>query len=387
MTSRRDYYEILGVERTATQEEIKKAYRKLAFEFHPDRNPDNKEAEEKFKEISEAYQVLSDQQKRQIYDQYGHDGLKGGSFQGATDFDLSEALRVFMEGFGGFGDFFGGGFGSSSGRRKERRKRGSDLQINLELSLEEIATGIKKTLKLKKYVPCQACDGSGAAEGSRPQTCPTCNGVGEVKQVSQTFFGQFVNVSTCPKCHGKGEIISDPCAKCFGQGIVTGEETVDIEIPAGISEGQILRVNGKGNAGPQNGYPGDLHIKIKEKDHPYFDRDGMNLYYQVYVSIPQLILGDEIEVPTLDGNAKIKLHPGTTPNQVFKLKGKGLPSLDSYGRGDILVELLLHVPDKLSDEEKELVEQLKESENFIPPKKHGKKKKSFYQKVKDAFNL
>jgi molecular chaperone DnaJ len=384
--SHKDYYQILGVSRNATEEEIKKAYRKLAFQYHPDRNPDNKEAEEKFKEISEAYQVLSDPQKRAIYDQYGEEGLKGGGFGSATDFDLSEALRVFMEGFGGFNDFFGG-FGSGSSRRRERRKRGSDLQITLELSYEEIATGVKKSLKLKKYVPCPDCNSSGAASGSRPVTCPQCKGTGEIRQVSQTFFGQFVNVSTCPRCEGTGEVISNPCKTCNGYGIVRGEEMVDVEIPAGISEGQILRVNGKGNAGPQNGYPGDLHIKIKEKEHPYFERDGMNLYYRMYVSIPQIILGDEVEIPTLEGSAQIKIPAGTNPDHIFKLKGKGLPALDSYGRGDILVEMVLHVPKNLTLEEKELIEKLKQSPNFIPPAKNAKRKKSFYQKVKDAFHF
>lgn len=386
MAAKRDYYEILGIPRTATEEEIKKAYRKLAFQYHPDRNPDNKEAEEKFKEISEAYQVLSDPEKRALYDRYGHDGLQSGGFHGASDFDLSEALRVFMEGFGGFGDFFGG-FGSSSSRRRERKKRGSDLQITLELSYEEIASGVHKSLKLKKYITCSDCHGTGAAPGSQPTVCPQCKGTGEIRQVSQTFFGQFVNVSTCPRCEGTGEVITNPCKTCFGQGIVRGEETVEIDIPAGISEGQILKVSGKGNAGPQNGYPGNLLVKIKEKEHPYFERDGMNLYYRMYVSIPQLVLGDEVEVPTLDGKAKIKIHPGTSPDYIFKLRGKGLPSLDSYGKGDLLVELVLYVPKSLSKEEKELMKNLKNSPNFTPPDKHLKKKKSFYQKVKDAFNM
>ncbi len=386
MTAQRDYYEILGIDKSASEEEIKKAYRKMAFKYHPDRNPDDKDAEEKFKEISEAYQVLSDSNKRAMYDRYGHDGLRGGGFSGATDFDISEAMRVFMEGFGGFGDFFGG-FGGSSRRSGRRKNRGSDLQISLELTLEEIAKGVNKTLKVKKLVTCDKCNGSGAAPGSSPSTCPTCKGVGEVRQVTQSFFGQMVNITTCPDCGGDGTIINDPCEVCRGQGVVKSEETIEVEIPAGISEGQILKVNGKGNMGAKNGYPGDLHIYVKEKEHEYFIREGMDLYYILNVSIPQLVLGDEVEIPTLDGPVAIKIPAGTTPDKVFKLKGKGLPRLHSSQIGNLLVALSLHVPKHLTKDESEIMRQLMEADHFKPEKQHGKNKKGFYEKVKDVFNL
>lgn len=382
---KKDYYELLEIDRNASQEEIKKAYRKLAFQYHPDRNPNNKEAEEKFKEISEAYQVLSDPEKRAIYDRYGHEGLQGG-FRSAPDFDLSEALRVFMEGLGGFSDFFEG-FGSSRSSRRERRKRGSDLQVNLELTLEEIATGVRKTLKVKKHLRCEQCGGSGAEKGSAPAVCPQCKGKGEIRQVSQTFFGQFVNISVCPRCEGRGEVISSPCSSCAGLGVIRGEESIEAEIPPGISEGQILRISGKGNVGPHGGYPGDLLIHIREKEHPLFERDGNDLRYRMYVSIPQLVLGDEMEIPTLEGTTRLKITPGTTPDHVFRLKGKGLPSLNHGGRGDLLVEMVLWIPKKLTAEEQKLIGSLAKSPNFIPPEQNAKKEKSFYQKIKDAFHL
>ena len=387
MSTNKDYYELLGVNREANDDEIKKAYRKLAFQYHPDRNPDNKDAEEKFKEISEAYQVLSDTNKRSMYDRYGHDGLRSGGFgTGGADFDISEAMRVFMEGFGGFGDFFGG-FGGSPGGTRKRKNKGSNLQISLALTYEEIAKGATKKIKVSKHVSCEECNGSGSAPGSTPVTCSTCKGAGEVKQVSQSFFGQMVNITTCPTCQGDGKMIKSPCAYCHGQGITKGEETIEVEIPAGIGEGQILRVNGKGNAGQRDGYPGDLHVYIKEKEHEYFVRDGMDIHYLLNVSFSQLVLGDEVEIPTLENPVSIDITPGTQADKIFKLKGKGLNHLNSMQKGDMLVGLSLHVPKKISKEDTELLQLLRKSANFIPEKKHGKQKKGFYQKVKEVFNF
>jgi len=374
----KDYYEILGVSRDASQEEIKKAYRRLALKYHPDRNPGDKEAEEKFKEAAEAYEVLSDPEKRRIYDQYGHAGLKGGFDRGFADFDLTDALRTFMEGFGDLGDFFG------FGRRRSERgpERGSDLQIRISLTLEEIATGVEKKIRVKKLVPCDECDGTGIAKGYGATTCPTCHGSGEVRQVSRSIFGQFVNITTCPTCHGEGRIISNPCPRCHGEGRVRGESTISIKIPAGVATGNYLTIRGEGNYGPRNGPPGDLIVVIEEKEHPYFERHGEDILYDLPVGFSQLVLGAEVEVPTLDGKVKFRIPAGTQSGKIFRLKGKGIPRLNAYGRGDQLVRVMLYTPEKISGEERKLIEKLAEYEKKHLERlrqKEGKKKKGFFR--------
>ncbi len=396
MATKRDYYEVLGVSREASQDEIKAAYRKLAMKYHPDQNQGNKDAEEKFKEVAEAYEILSHAEKRQRYDRFGHEGV--GSGVGDFDFshfDLSDALRIFMqEGFG-FGDIFGGG------RRRggPRQEAGRDLQVTLQLSLEEIAAGVTKKLKIVKLVRCDECRGSGLKSGAQPSTCPTCQGRGEVRQVSRSIFGQFVNVSTCPQCRGAGRIITNPCSTCRGDGRVRGEEMVEVKIPAGVATGNYLTVREKGDVGPRGGPSGDLHVVIEEKEHPLFVRHGNDVIYDLYLSFPELALGVEKDIPTLavdkDGKelppedtnryqqVRIHVHPGTQPGKVFRLRGKGLPELQSYQKGDLLVQVKVWVPTKLNPREKELLQELSEMENMQPPKKG----KSFFQKFKEALNI
>ncbi len=370
---KRDYYEVLGVSRTATIEEIKKAYRKLAMQYHPDRNPGSREAEEKFKDAAEAYEVLSNEEKRRIYDQYGHEGLSGGfSGGGFTDFDLSDALRTFMQGFGGFEDFFGMGHGRERGAR-----RGSDLQIRLKLTLEEIAAGVEKKIKVKKYVTCQACKGTGARGGTGVKTCPVCHGTGEVRQVSRSIFGQFVNITACPNCHGEGTIIEDPCPICKGEGRVRGEETITVKIPAGVSTGNYLTLRGEGNVGPRGGSAGDLIVIIEEKGHEFFERHGDDILFHLNVGFSQLVLGTEVEVPTLTGKVVLKIPAGTQSGKIFRLKGKGVPHLNHYGSGDELVRVQVETPSQLSKEEKELYGRLAELEKKRFQSERKKKSRKF----------
>ncbi|MCB1059726.1 MAG: molecular chaperone DnaJ [Calditrichaeota bacterium] len=377
--AKRDYYEVLGVDRSATQDDIKKAYRKLAMEFHPDRNKGDSAAEEKFKEVGEAYAVLSDQQKRAQYDRFGH--MTGGAGprpgQGGFEFDLSDALRQFMEG-GMFGDIFGQQRGRGGG---STRVRGNDLQLKLALTLEEISEGVRKTIKVRRFRPCETCKGSGAAAGSQPTECPTCRGQGQVRQVSRTILGQFVNIQTCPQCHGEGRIVSNPCKTCSGDGRTRQEETIHVDVPAGVAAGQYITLRGEGHSGPRNGPAGDLIVLIDEKEHEYFERDGDNIIYKLSVSIPQLLLGGTVEVPTLTGKAQLKLESGITPGKLLRMRGKGLPSLNGYGRGDQLVEIELYVPKKLSSSEREMIEKLSQSENF----KVQANDKGFFERVKEAF--
>ncbi len=375
----KDYYAILGVSREATAEEIKKAYRRLAVQYHPDKNPGNKEAEEKFKEAAEAYEVLSNPEKRRIYDQYGHAGLKGGFSGGFTDFDLSDALRTFMEGFGDFGDLFG--FGRRRGQRGP--EQGSDLQVRISVTLEEVARGAEKKIRVKRLIPCDACDGTGVAEGYGASTCPTCHGTGEVRQVTRSIFGQFVNIAPCPNCHGEGKIISNPCPKCHGEGRIRGESTITINIPPGVATGNYLTLRGEGNYGPRKGPPGDLIVVIEEKEHPYFERHGEDVLYDLHVGYSQLVLGAEVEVLTLNGKVKFKIPAGTQSGKVFRLRGKGIPRLNGYGRGDQLVRVQLYTPEKISGEEKKLLEKLAAFEekhlNRMDKKSHKKKKGFFRQ--------
>jgi molecular chaperone DnaJ len=378
--AKRDYYEILGVERNASEEEIKKAYRKLAMQYHPDRNKGDKDAEEKFKEVGEAYAVLSDTDKRARYDRFGHAATGPGAGAGAPwsfEFDLSDALRQFMEG-GVFSDFFGGMRGEPRG---PTRMRGSDLQISLKLTLEEVATGVSKKIKVHRYVACEECGGTGAKRGTSRVSCPTCRGSGQVRQVSRSILGQFVNITTCPQCHGQGTIVKDPCPVCHGDGRVRGESVVNVDIPAGVSTGNYIQLRGQGNAGPYGGPPGDLIVGIEEKEHRYFTRHGSDILYELALSIPQAVLGDEVEVPTLTGRARLRIEPGTPPGRILRMRGRGLKHLNGYGTGDQLVEIRLHIPERLTAHERRLFEEMKESDNLKPKTDQ----KSFFGKAKDPF--
>lgn len=382
--SKRDYYEILGVSRNASDEEIKKAYRKMALKYHPDKNPGDKEAEEKFKEAAEAYEVLRDPEKRSRYDRYGHAGVGGASGSGGFNMSMDDIFSQFGD---IFGDAFGGafsGFGGFSGTRRRRRvNRGSNLRVKVKLTLEEIAKGVEKKIKVNKYVPCEKCGGSGSAGGSSYSTCPTCHGTGQVTRITNTFLGQMQTSSTCPTCGGEGQMIVNKCTACNGDGIVRGEEVISIRIPAGVEAGMQLSMSGKGNAGARGGVPGDLIILIEEKEHPYFERDGQNLLFDAYISFPEAALGATIEIPTLDGKARIKIPAGTQSGKVFRLKGKGLPSVNSYGTGDLLVNLNVWTPKKLTAEEKKLLEKLAQSPNFTP--NPGKDERSFFSRMKEYF--
>ncbi|OQX86137.1 molecular chaperone DnaJ [candidate division KSB1 bacterium 4484_87] len=374
----RDYYDVLGISRDANETEIKKAYRKLALQYHPDKNPGDKEAEEKFKEISEAYEVLKDPEKRRRYDMYGNAGMKGG-FEGfgGFDFDLSDALRTFMsEGFG-FGDFFGT---STRSQRRASRTRGADLQIRLKLTLEEIADGVTKKIKLKRYARCEACGGSGAKKGSSSVTCSVCQGSGEIRQVSRTIFGQMVNVTTCSNCGGEGRVIRDKCPVCNGQGRVKEENSISVNIPAGVATGNYITLRGEGHVGPRGGTTGNAIIIIEEEEHPYFERHGDDVLYDLYISFSQAALGDDVEVPTLKGKAKLSIPAGTQSGKILRMRGKGIRHLHNHGYGDELVRILVWTPTKLSEKEKQLFRQLSKMENIRPPKGD----KSFFKKIKDA---
>jgi molecular chaperone DnaJ len=376
--TKRDYYEVLGVQKSANEEEIKKAYRKLAMEHHPDRNPGDTQSELKFKEIAEAYEILRNPQKRQTYDRFGHGGLKGG-FEGfgAADFDLADALRTFMsEGFG-FGDIFGMGRGWSGG---SRRRRGSDLQIKLKLSLEDIAAGVQKKIKLKKLTTCDECGGTGAAAGAGLLECSNCRGSGEVRQVSQSLFGQFVNITACPTCRGEGKVVREPCLACDGGGRKRGDSTVSVEIPAGVASGNYLTLRGEGNVGPNGGPTGDVIVLIEEEEHEYFQRHGDDILYNLPLSFHQVALGDDLEVPTLNGKAKLHFQAGTQTHKILRMRGKGIPHLHSNGRGDQLVRIVVWTPTKLSANDKKLLQELADSEHFGPPKND----RGFFKKMKEA---
>ena len=369
--TKRDYYEVLGINRGASTEEIKKAYRKLALQFHPDRNPGSKEAEEQFKEATEAYEVLRDKEKRARYDQFGHAGISGagaeawGGFPGG--FDLSDALRAFMRDFGGFGGFEDL-FGTTSRRRRGPRViRGNDLQVKLRLSLQEVSHGAKKRIKVTKMNTCSRCNGSGAKSGSSRETCSTCRGTGELRQVSRSLFGQFVNITTCPSCNGQGTVIKEACPLCKGEGRVKGSKSVEVMIPAGVATGNYITLEGQGDIGPRGGLPGDLIILIEELEDEIFERHGYDILCDLPVSFSQLALGAKIEIPTLDGKAALKIPPGTHSHKVFRLKGKGIPHIHSSARGDQLVRLIAWTPQNLSKEEREIFDQLEERIKNKPP--------------------
>ena len=375
--AKRDYYDVLGVERNASEEDIKKAYKKLAFQHHPDKNPGDKHAEEKFKELAEAYEVLRDSEKRRRYDQFGHAGTRtGGAYAGGFDFgafDLSDALRTFMRDFGGMGGFeeiFGE---STRGRRRGRvtGERGRDLKVEVTLTLEEIAKGVEKTIKLKRMIPCEVCNGSGAERGSGKATCPQCKGAGEIRHVRQSIFGQMMTVTTCPRCRGEGEIIEKPCSNCGGDGRVRGSSTINVKVPPGVATGNYIPLRGHGDAGARGGPAGDVYVFIEEEEHPVFKREGNDILIHFPISIAQAALGDEIEVPTLDGKTLLKIPAGTQSGKIFRMRGRGIPALNGYGKGDELVQVVVWVPTSLSVEEKRFLKQLSEMPGFKPPKDKG----------------
>ena len=381
--AKRDYYEILGVNKNASADEIKKAYRKLAIKYHPDKNPGNKEAEEKFKEAAEAYSVLSDADKKAKYDQFGHAGVDGAGpdFSGGFG-NLNDILNdLFGGAFGGFGAGFGSGFGG--GRRQERVYKGRDIRVRAKLTLEEIANGVEKEISIEKSVPCPDCGGRGAKNSSDIKICPACNGSGQVQRVVNSFFGQTVTYSTCQQCGGEGKIISNPCHKCSGSGLVRQRETIKVKIPAGVESGMQLTVQGEGHAAKNNGINGDLLVVIEELEHPLFKREGTNLFHTAIISMIDAVLGCEITVPCLDGTYKIKVEPGTQSGKIVRLKGKGLPSLNGYGNGDLYVKLAVWIPKKLNKEEKAMFESLRNNENMKP--NPSKEDKSFFDKLKDLF--
>ncbi|HZG25808.1 MAG TPA: molecular chaperone DnaJ [Chitinophagaceae bacterium] len=386
--AKRDYYEILGVAKGAGADEIKKAYRKVAMQFHPDRNPGDKAAEEKFKEAAEAYEILSDADKRAQYDRYGHAsvGSNGRGFSGSGNMNMDDIFSQFGDIFGDdvFGSFFSGGRGGRGGTGRPQGVKGSNLRIKLKLSYEEIAKGVTKSVKVKKYVPCNTCGGSGAKDKGSVQTCNSCGGSGQVRKVTNTFLGQMQTVTTCPVCNGEGSTITAKCGSCKGEGRVYGEETVSIDIPAGVQEGMQLSMSGKGNAGERGGSNGDLIILIEEEAHPDLHRDGLNVAYDLYITFPDAVFGTNLEVPTIDGRAKIKIPAGTQSGKIFRLKGKGFPAVNSYEKGDQLIHVNVWTPQTLSSEEKAMMEKMNQSQNFQPHP--DKTEKNFFDKVREMFS-
>ena len=384
--SKRDYYEVLGVTKSSSGDEIKKAYRKTAMQFHPDRNPGDKGAEDKFKEAAEAYEVLSDGDKKAKYDRFGHQAFGPGT-SGFHNTNTEDIFSHFGDIFGDdiFGNFFGGGGrrgGSSSGRA--RGTRGSNLRIKLKLNFEEMAKGVSKNIKVKKYVPCNVCGGSGAKDKNSVQTCSTCGGNGQVKKVTNTFLGQMQTVTTCPACNGEGTTVTAKCTNCKGEGRMYGEETVNVDIPAGVQEGMQLSLSGKGNAGERGGGAGDLLILVEEEAHKELHRDGLNVAFELHISFTDAAFGTQVEVPTIDGKAKIKVPPGTQSGKIFRLKSKGFPEVNGYNRGDQLIHVSVWTPQNLSSEEKNILEKLGSSPNFKP--QPVKSDKNFFERVKEVFS-
>lgn len=381
--AKRDYYEVLGVEKSADDATIKKAYRKLAMQFHPDKNPDNKEAEEKFKEASEAYEILSDKDKRQLYDQYGHAGIENqfgaGGFSWENFTHRGDLNDIFGDSFGGiFESIFGGGFG---GRSQRSSNRGEDLQIELSLSLKEIAVGVEKTIKIGTKESCDKCGGSGSSDGAS-ETCSQCRGTGQVRQIRQSLFGQMQTVSECPSCRGEGKIIKNKCTQCYGEGRKGKAKEINVKVPAGVEEGQYIRLRGQGNVGPRGGTRGDILVLIHEKQDDVFERDGNNIVLEFPISVSQAVLGDEIIVPTLTGSVKMKVPSGTQSGRLFRLKGQGIQGLNSYSRGDQIVRAIVVTPTKLNKEETELYTRLKEFDK----KREMKPGKSFLAKLREYFS-
>ena len=366
--AKRDYYEVLGINKSATADEIKKAYRKMAIKYHPDKNPGDKEAEEKFKEAAEAYSVLKDPEKKAQYDQFGNAGMNGGAGGfGGGSMNMDDIFSMFGDIFGGrgFGGFSGfGGFGGG-GERQQPRFRGSDLRVKVRLNLSEISEGVTKKFKLKKNVVCPHCNGSGA-EGNSTETCPDCHGTGRTVRTVRTPFGIMNSETTCPKCNGEGRIIKNKCSHCNGEGVIAGEEIVEASIPAGVQEGMVLTMRGKGNAGRRNGIAGDLQIVVEEEQDETLIRQENDLIFNLLLDIPTATLGGTVEIPTIDGKAKVTINPGTQPSTVMRLRGKGLPVLNGYGRGDIIVNISVYIPETLNKDEKKSIEKFRESDNFRP---------------------
>jgi molecular chaperone DnaJ len=371
-----DFYSVLGVARTASDDEIKKAYRKLAMQYHPDRNNGSKEAEEQFKAISEAYDVLRDPDKRAAYDRYGEAGLRGGGGGGFHHVDLSEALNMFMRdfgGLGGFSDLFGSG-------RAQASRTGADVKVQINLTLTEVATGVDRTLTMRLLDACDKCNGNGAEPGTTPQRCATCGGSGEVRRAQRSFFGQFVSVAPCPTCGGEGTVVSTPCKKCRGDGRVRAEKTLTIRVPAGVATGQYMTLRGRGNAGPRGGERGDVIVMFSVEDDPRFERDGDDLYSEVLVSYPQLVFGTDIDVPTVTGTVALRVPPSTHSGHVFHVRGKGLPRVNASGTGDLHVRVQLWTPDELTREEETLIRKLAE----VAAKPPQTRAKGFWTKMKEA---
>lgn len=395
MAQKRDYYEVLGVSKDASEDEIKKAYRKIAIKYHPDRNPGDKVAEEKFKEAAEAYDVLHDPQKKQQYDQFGFNGPMGGGAGGfgggfgGGGFSMDDIFSMFGDifgghGGGGFGGF--GGFGGGGGARRKPQYRGADLRMKVSLTLQEVLTGTTKKFKVKKDVACQHCHGTGAEAGSGSETCPTCHGSGVVSRTVRTMLGMMQTQSECPTCHGEGTVIKNKCTECGGTGVVKGEEVVEVKIPAGVAEGMVVNVPGKGNAGQHNGISGDIQVYITEEPNDTFVRDGNDVIYNLLLDFPTAVLGGDVEIPTIDGGkVKIKVEPGTQPGKTLRLRGKGLPSVPGYGNGtgDLVVNISVYVPKTLSSDEKKAIEKFRESDNFKGDKAT---KKSIFERFKNYFN-
>ena len=381
MAEKRDYYEVLGVEKNASADEIKKAYRKKAIQYHPDKNPGDKAAEEKFKEAAEAYEVLSDPQKRQRYDQFGHAGMGGaGGFSGGG-MSMEDIFSHFGDIFGGAGFDLGDLFGGGGRSRGPRVRRGSDMRVKVRLTLEEIATGCEKKIKVRKQVQCKSCNGTGSEDG-RTETCPTCKGTGRTVRQQRGIFGMMQVQAECETCHGEGQIIKNKCAKCNGEGVVRDEEIITINIPAGVAAGMQLTMQGKGNAAPRGGVAGDLLILIEEEQHKDFIRQDSDLIYNLLLDMPTAILGGQIQIPTLSGEARITITPGTQPGKVLRMRGKGLPRIDQYGRiygtGDLLINVGVYIPERLSKDERKLIEKLQDSPNIAPG---SADKKNFFQNL------
>ncbi|MCQ2204585.1 MAG: molecular chaperone DnaJ [Bacteroidales bacterium] len=378
--AKRDYYEVLGVSKNATADEIKKAYRKLAIKYHPDKNPDDKDAEEKFKEAAEAYDVLSNEEKKAKYDQFGHAAFEnggggGGYYGGGMSMD-----DIFSQ----FGDIFGSfGFGGGRSRGGRRVNKGSSLRVKVKLNLSEIANGVEKKFKVKKLVQCDKCNGSGAKDSSSIKTCSHCHGTGVITQVVQSFLGPMQSQSTCPYCNGEGKTITDRCTCCHGSGLVEKEEVVSVKIPAGVEAGMQLNVAGKGNAAKGDGINGDLLVVIDEEPHGELVRDGSNLIYHLYLGVPDVLLGTQVEIPTVDGKVRLKIEAGTQPGKVLRLQGKGLPDVNSRSKGDLLVRVDVFIPKSLTKDETKIVEQLKDSPSFKPS---ATEKAGFFSRMKSMFN-
>lgn len=385
--AKRDYYEVLGVSKSADEKEIKKAYRKVAMKYHPDRNPDDKAAEEKFKEAAEAYEVLSDADKKARYDRFGHAGMGQGGFGGGGGHMNMEDI------FSQFGDIFGGSgggspfesfFGGGGGRTRSRGQKGANLRIKVSLTLEDIENGVTKKIKVKKQVGCKNCGGSGAKDSNSLTNCNTCGGSGYVRQIKSTFLGQMQTTAVCPGCSGSGQSITAKCGECKGVGSKLDSEMIELEIPAGVEDGMQLSMRGKGNAGKNGGPNGDLLINIEVQNHDDFSRDGMNIVYDLFLNFADAALGTSVEVPTLSGKVKIKVPPGTQAGKIFRLRGKGLPSVQSYGKGDQLINVNIWTPKQLNNEEKEMMEKLRDMPNFKPDP--GISEKGFFERMKDYFN-